>query len=143
MALFAQPLAAGLSSVSLELAGKSIDLEIADNDAERSAGLSNRETLPEGTGMLFVYPRPHTPCFWMRDTLIPLDAGFIDDSGKIVMVATMEPQSLDLHCTERPVKWVIEMPAGWFASNGLELGSKVGRKALAKLRGISVAAGLR
>lgn len=58
------------------------------------------------------------------------------------MVATMEPESLDPHCPLHSVKWVIEMPAGWFALNGISPGSKVGRETMATLRSISSAAGL-
>ena len=133
---------AGLQSVKLDLAGHSVFLEIADTDAEKSVGLSNRHELDEGAGMLFVYTRSEKACFWMRETFIPLDAAFVDLGGKIVKVATMEPESLDLHCSGRPIKWVIEMPAGWFEENSLEPGSDVGEQSLAKLRSISLAAGL-
>ena len=131
---------AGLQSVELELGENTVNLEIADNDAERSKGLSNRSELEEGSGMLFAYSKPAKPCFWMRETLIPLDAAFINHGGKIVMIATMEPESLDLHCVEEPIKWVIEMEAGWFGEHGLGVGSEVEKNTLARLRGISVAA---
>lgn len=131
-----------MRSVTLEIAGRSVELEIADTVRERSAGLSNRDSLEEGTGMLFVYARPAKPCFWMKETFIPLDAAFIDTEGEYVMVATMEPESLDPHCPLHSVKWVIEMPAGWFALNGVSPGSKVGRETMETLRSISSAAGL-
>jgi uncharacterized membrane protein (UPF0127 family) len=53
---------------------------VAADDASRTRGLQGVTDLPEGVGMLFLFPESAgpggRPGFWMRDTLVPLDIVF-------------------------------------------------------------------
>ncbi len=103
-----------------------IRAEVADDDSEHQIGLMHRPSMGASDGMVFVFEQPGVQCFWMRNTLIPLSAAFIDDSGTIVNIEDMKPQSDDSHCSKKPVRFVLEMNKGWFDKRGLKAGSVIG-----------------
>ncbi len=102
-----------------------IDAQVASRPIERQIGLMQRQNMPPHEGMLFVFERPGVQCFWMKDTQLPLTAAFIADDGTIVNLADMQPLDENSHCSRVPVRFVLEMNQGWFASKGLKAGSQI------------------
>lgn len=102
-----------------------IRAEVAADFGTRARGLMFRDRLGANQGMVFVFQEPSRQCFWMRNTRIPLSAAFIDDSGRIVNIADMQPLSEQSHCSAQPVRYVLEMEQGWFARKGLKDGSRL------------------
>jgi len=109
-----------------------MDVQLAQTNEQRQTGLMWRKEMPQHEGMLFVFEQPATQCFWMRNTLIPLSAAFVADDGTIVNIADMKPQSDDSHCSEKPVRYVLEMNVGWFAKRQLKAGYKLGGAAFTR-----------
>jgi len=117
--------AARLPVTELSLNSHTVSAEIAATTQSRSYGLMNRQSLPPDTGMLFVFEHTGQPCFWMKNTPLPLSVAFIDDNGMIVNIANMQPHSLDSHCPVAPIRYALEMEQGWFGDRGIQAGTRV------------------
>jgi uncharacterized protein len=102
-----------------------ITAQLATTPEQRATGLMHRPTLPTNDGMLFVFEQPGQQCFWMKNTLLPLSIAFLADDGTIVNIDEMKPQTLDSHCSARPVRYVLEMNQGWFAKRAIKAGAKL------------------
>ena len=63
-----------------------LNVELADTPAERARGLMFRQSLGESEGMLFVFEKPETPSFWMKNTKIPLSIAFFDEDKKLINI---------------------------------------------------------
>lgn len=114
-----------LPRVKLAAGMHQIDAQVAQSMDERSTGLMHRKDMPQHEGMLFVFEVPMQQCFWMKNTLLPLSAAFVADDGTIVNIEDMKPQTLDSHCSQKPVRYVLEMNQGWFAKKGIKPGTKL------------------
>ena len=115
--------------IPTSIGGKSLDLrlEIADSPTERTQGLSDRPSLPDDSGMLFIFDEPGYYSFWMKNMLFPIDIIWLDENWRIVKIdenilpetypALLDPPS--------PVKYVLEINAGKARELELELGERI------------------
>lgn len=109
-----------LPRVKLQAGMYQIDAQLAATPEQRAIGLMYRQDMPQHEGMLFVFEEPQVQCFWMKNTLMALTAAFIADDGTIVNLADMKPQTTHSHCSEKPVRYVLEMKQGWFAQKNIK-----------------------
>ena len=96
--------------------------EIADDEHERETGLMFRTNLPEGTGMLFVFPETQRLSFWMKNTPLPLDLLFFRDDTLIAVVPWAKPDDETPLGPPDPANRVLEVPGGWAAAKGIGAG---------------------
>lgn len=105
--------AAGEERVRATLGGVELVLEVADTVEERAFGLMRRTSVPEGTGMVFLYDEPSEGRFYMFDVPIPLTAVFVRD-GRVVSSVVMppceqsEPQDCPTYGADGPFDTVVE-----------------------------------
>jgi uncharacterized protein len=131
VAFFALPASAqeapqmNLPVVQLQAGMHNIRAQIAATPDQRATGLMHRREMPQHEGMLFVFEQPSAQCFWMKNTLLPLSIAFVADDGTVVNTDEMKPQTLDSHCSNKPVRYVLEMNQGWFAKRGVKPGTKL------------------
>ena len=114
-----------LPSIRLNAGIHNIQAEVAQSPDERSTGLMFRKEMGTNEGMLFAFEQPAQQCFWMKNTLLPLSIAFIADDGSIVNIDHMKPQTLESHCSTKPVRFVLEMNEGWFDKRGIKPGTKL------------------
>jgi uncharacterized membrane protein (UPF0127 family) len=111
----------------------SFSVEIADDEAERAQGLMFRESLARGAGMLFVYPKPQTAAFWMKNTFIPLDIIFFDQTGRVTVIhENAVPEDLTPLPGGDNVFAVLEINGGLAARYGISIGSEMRHKIFSK-----------
>jgi uncharacterized membrane protein (UPF0127 family) len=114
-----------LPRVTLQAGMHRIDAQLAVSPDQRSTGLMHRKDMPQHEGMLFVFEQASVQCFWMKNTLLPLTAAFVADDGVVVNLEDMKPQTLNSHCSTRPVRYVLEMNHAWFSKRGIKAGFKL------------------
>ncbi len=116
----------------------SIVAELALTSKNRQQGLMCRATLPNHTGMLFVFDKPYKGGFWMFNTYIPLDILYISDNGNVIGYASMSPcrrkenesdSIWSSRCSKESVNYrpngeyiaALEIPQGWLDELGFEI----------------------
>ena len=109
-------------------------VEVADDGRERAQGLMNRDSMAKGAGMLFVYPRPQVAvAFWMKNTRIPLDIIFLDESGRVQRIAH---EAVPYDETPLPggpdIQYVLEINGGLARAMGIGPGTVLKHPAIGK-----------
>ncbi|MEQ1617711.1 MAG: DUF192 domain-containing protein [Terricaulis sp.] len=103
-----------------------LNVEIADDDAERAQGLMFRQRLADDAGMLFEFEEPENASFWMRNTPLSLDIIFIGVDGRILNIADhTTPYSESTILAAGLTKGVLEIAAGRAEAMGVRPGQLV------------------
>lgn len=121
--LHAQP---PLPTVRLWLGAEEIVAEVARRPVEIATGMMFREELPDGRGMLFVFPGPGRRSFWMRNCRVPLSAAYMDPRGVILEIVELKPMDeTPVPSESDQIQFVLEVPRNWFARHGIGPGTLV------------------
>lgn len=103
---------------------KTIKVELAKTQFERTTGLMYRKNMSPDSGMLFVFEKKQPLSFWGMNTYIPLDIAFIDDD-KIVDIKKIVPLSTKAVKCDMPCSRALEVTSNFFESNEIKVGSSV------------------
>ncbi len=116
----------GTIVIKTETGEHSFDIEVMTTGGERAKGLMFRRSMPDRSGMLFLYDRPQGAAMWMKNTFIPLDMVFIAEGGTVHRIETnTEPFSTAPISSEGDIIAVLELNAGEAARIGLKRGDPV------------------
>ncbi len=111
----------------------SIKVDVADTDAERQKGLSDRSGLEKDSGMLFVINNNKvTPTFWMKDMRIAIDIIWIKNSKIIQIDKNVDPPApntpdnkLKLYSPKSAVDYVLEVNSGYSDLHNIKVGDAI------------------
>ncbi|QDH24633.1 DUF192 domain-containing protein [Neokomagataea tanensis] len=106
-------------------------VEMAFTPRQQEIGEMFRQHLPEDEGMLFVWPRPQGSDMWMRNTLVPLDIVFIDDTHHIhAIVENAVPLSEAILSSQGFVASTLELAGGVTEKMDIRVGDVVSGPAI-------------
>jgi uncharacterized membrane protein (UPF0127 family) len=111
----------------IKLGSQTLVVEIADNSEKSAQGLMFRKQLPEGTGMLFVFPDEKIRSFWMKNTFVPLSIGFFNSKRELIDIQDMNPAQSEMqtdfpnYVSKGPARYALEVPKGWFSKHKVGL----------------------
>jgi uncharacterized membrane protein (UPF0127 family) len=109
-------------------------LELARSEAQHTFGLMARPSLDSASGMAFLYDtvQAGSAGFWMWRTRMPLDIAFMDSTGVMLTMFTMQPcasdvyaSSCDTYLPNVPYRSALEVNAGFFARHGVDKGARL------------------
>lgn len=111
----------------VEIAGKTIQIELADTEKEREQGLSGHNPLLDNEGMFFIFEKPEIYPFWMKDMLFPIDIIWINQDFKVNYIEKNAlPESYPKSFSPNdPALYVLEVNAGFSEKNNLKIGETV------------------
>lgn len=86
-----------------------------------------RESLPERSGMLFLFTDAAPHRFWMKNTMIPLDMIWMDRAGRVLFVSAHTPPCKADPCPsygpQIAAASVLEIAGGMAAKERVKVGS--------------------
>ena len=110
------------------IAGETIELEVAQTPQQQSTGLMFREHLEDDRGMLFPFANERTARFWMKNVPISLDMIFLNGDrvvGIAIDVPPCETEPCPVYGPEALVDSVIELRGGRAEELGVEIGDRI------------------
>ena len=122
-----------LSTPTVTVGDVDFEVEVAKTQAERTQGLSDRESLPPMTGMLFVYGTVGHLAMWMKGMGFALDFVWVAEECTVVDTALNAPppapgtpdSELLRYTSAVPAAYVLEVNAGQVEQRGIQVGDKV------------------
>lgn len=110
---------------------KTIYVQVVDSDPERELGLSGRESLEDGQGMLFDFTNTSfsRPSFWMKDMKFSIDIVWIKNQTIVGITpnipAPTNPNNLPTYPPPSDITHVLELPSGYTERARIKTGDTV------------------
>lgn len=110
----------------IQLKTATLQLQLALTPQEQAQGLMHRDMLAADHGMLFIFKQVDKRSFWMRNTRIPLDIGYLDASGKLIEIHKLYPYDENpVPSYSTQILMALEMNQGWFQANNIRPGAQL------------------
>lgn len=109
----------------MSLDGVDVRVTVADEPEEWGRGLQGYDELEDGEGMLFAFDEVAVRTFAMKEVTFSIDVVFVAEDGTVSAVEPLDPGDTRLVTSPGPSRYVIELPQGWAAENGIDVGSEL------------------
>ncbi len=115
------------SAREAKIGSADITLEFAQTPYELEHGLSDRPSLPEQSGLLFIFREPGLYNFWMKDMHFPLDIFWINSAHQVIAIDENVAPSTYPHtfAPPSPVLYVLEANAGFASTYNVAIGDSL------------------
>ncbi len=105
---------------------KCIQVSLATSSHEQEKGLMFVRELGENDSMLFIFPVSSYYSFWMKNTLIPLDIIWINDTSVVDIKQAFPCQDFcPSYLPSTPSRYVLETPVNFTVKNNISIGDNV------------------
>jgi hypothetical protein len=124
------PAIGALPTAIVNIGSREIIAELAMTNAAREQGLSDRASLAEDHGMLFLFDQSDAHTFWMHGMQFPLDIIFLRDDVVVDIHANVPHPAISngiptILKSKTEADQVLEINAGKAKEWGIEEGTKV------------------
>ena len=114
------------NTAQVEFGGVTLSVEVAKSTADQQKGLSDRDSMANDHGMLFVFDSEANWGFWMKGMRFSLDIIWFDSQRHVVFLEQSLPPCTPQDCQiyTPPVKamYVLEVNAGFVQNHNIVLG---------------------
>ena len=109
--------------------GRRFTAEIADTPERLERGYMYRREIGPNDGMLFIFSEPGIHSFWMKNTLVPLDIIWMNESFEVVHIQHATPPCVADPCPSygpmSRVSYVLEVRGGTVRGERLQVGDRL------------------
>lgn len=108
-----------------EIGDKKFHLEVVNDTKSIQKGLMYRDSLPDDSGMLFIFQKPVNTSFWMKNVKFPLDILFLKNNKIVKIHKSAQPclgEQCKLYHSYDYVDSAIELNAGICDKYGIKTG---------------------
>ena len=111
-----------------------LEVQVAESDAQKTRGLMFQDELPYSQGMIFVFDQEQVVPIWMLNMQFPLDIIWFDGNGNVVHISTNVPPCKSAVETAtcavdsgggKMAKYVLEVTSGFVNKFNITYNSKL------------------
>lgn len=115
------------SEKRLILGDISIIVEIADTNIEKARGLSGRNMLEEGKGILLVFEEDDYHGIWMKNMKFPIDIIWLDKEFRVISIEkNVLPETYPkVFLPTLPARYVLELNASHSTRYNIDTGTQL------------------
>ncbi len=123
------------SSPTATINKQAFTLLVAKTPKETQIGLSDKTSLPEKEGMIFIFEKADQYSFWMKNMKFPLDIIYIRDNKIVTIIENAQPpknkdDNPPILRPDEPADKVLEINSGLSKKYGFKKGDEITIKGL-------------